>query len=142
MQAGRRGSRCILFDADERIYQLNAAAERLDSLLTSDVIGESVRDVYKMLDSSELAVPRVLNTKQPLLNLHQIYETYKGKEVNVVTDTYPVVENGQVLGAFNIMKDWSMTDNLHKQIIDLQQKLMVQKLSGKPSGKSALTIPF
>ena len=116
----------ILFDADERIYQLNAAAEKLDSLMTRDVIGESVRDVYKMLDGSEMAVPRVIRTKQPLLSLRQFYGTRNGKEIDVVSDTYPVVQNGQVLGAFNILKDWSAIDNLHKQIIDLQQKLMVQ----------------
>lgn len=126
-------------DAGSVILALN---EEGDSLLTSDVIGECVRDVYKMLDGSELAVPRVLRTKQPLLNLRQFYGTRNGKEVNVVSDTYPVVKNGQVLGAFNIMKDWSMIDNLHKQIIDLQQKLMVQKLSGKPSSKSTLTAKY
>ena len=132
----------ILFDADERIYQLNTAAEKLDSLMTRDVIGKNVKDVYKMLDGSEMAVPRVIRTRQPLLNLRQFYGTCNGKEIDVVSDTYPVVQNGQVLGAFNILKDWSAIDNLHKQIIDLQQKLMVQKLSGKSSTKSALSARY
>ncbi|KAF5036017.1 Arginine utilization regulatory protein RocR [anaerobic digester metagenome] len=132
----------MLYDENGRIYLLNDAAEGMDSIVTRDVLGSYVADIYHTLDGTELATPRVLRDKKPLLNLRQHYATCYGKNIDIVTSCYPIVQNGQVLGAFNVMKDWSAIDSLHKQIIDLQQKLVEQSALGKQSTKSALTAKY
>ena len=48
--------------------------------------------------------------------------------------SYPVIQNGQVIGGYSIMKDWSTIDNLSKKIIDLQEKLMER--NSRPGNKS------
>lgn len=114
----------ILFDAEGRIYLLNDAAVELDSIVTSDVLGKHVTEIYQAEDGQYLKVPQVLEEKQAALNFRQRYTTCFGKKVDIVANVLPIVQHSQMLGAFNVMEDWSATNELHKQIIDLQDKLL------------------
>lgn len=127
-----------LFDAEGRLYLLNDAAVDLDSIVTSDVLGKDVSEIYHM-QNGQLAVPQVLRDKQPKLNLRQYYTTCFGKNVDIVANVFPIVQNGQILGAFNVMEDWSTASELHKQIIDLQGKLLEQSSTVGVKEKSILT---
>lgn len=114
----------ILFDAEGRIYLLNDAAVELDSIVTSDVLGKHVTEIYQAENGEYLKVPQVLEEKQAALNFRQRYTTCFGKKVDIVANVLPIVQHSQMLGAFNVMEDWSATNELHKQIIDLQDKLL------------------
>ena len=51
------------------------------------------------------------------------------------------MQNGQVLGAFNILEDWSAIDQLNRQVVDLQEKLLL--LDGEKKRKrSTLTARY
>lgn len=121
----------ILCDAQSRIWMLNDAAVKMDSIVTQDVLGETMANVYTTRDGTELLVPQAIQEKRPLLNVRQYYMTRYGKNVDIVSNNYPIVQNGQVLGGFSIMEDWSTVDSLHKQIIDLQEKLMDRSASAR-----------
>ena len=95
-----------LYDAKGRAYLLNDATVKMESIDTKDILGESVADVYRMLDGAELAISQVLRTKKPLLNNRQYYSTRYGRDFDVVSNAYPITQNGQLLGAFCMMKDW------------------------------------
>lgn len=131
-----------LFDAEGRVYLLNDAAVNMESITTQDVLGENVSVVYQMLDEEELAIPKVIREKRPILNHRQHYMTRYGKEISTISSTFPIVQNGQVLGGFNIMEDWSTIDSLHKQIIDLQDKLLELTSAGKQKTKSVLPAKY
>ncbi len=131
----------IICDAEARIWLLNDAAVRMDSIVTKDVVGENIASVYSPQDGKKLLVPRVIAEKRPLLGIRQYYSTRYGKNVDIVASSFPVVQDGQVLGGFSIMEDWSTIDSLHKQIIDLQQKL-VERSGGKTRHKSELTAKY
>lgn len=131
----------ILFDAEERIYFLNDAAVNLDSIVTSDVLGQKVTDVYHVTDGSFLKVPQVIQNRRAALNFRQRYTTRFGKNVDIIANVLPIVQNGQTLGAFNVMEDWSAADQLHKQIIDLQSKLLNKPKHGT-KGQNALPAKY
>ena len=122
-----------LYDAKGRTYLLNDATVKMESIDTKDILGESVADVYRMLDGTELSISQVLRTKKPLLNNRQYYSTRYGRDFDVVSNTYPITQNGQLLGAFCVMKDWRIMDDLHRQIIELQGKLLEKQTPGKQS---------
>ncbi len=130
----------ILCDADSRIWLLNDAAVKMDSIVTQDVLGNGISNVYATRDGSELIVPQTIRDKQIKRNVRQYYTTRYGKDVDIVASSYPVVQNGQVLGGFSIMEDWSTVDSLHKQIIDLQEKLTDRRAGTR--GKSALSAKY
>ena len=132
----------VLCDEKGRIYLLNDAAVKMDSIVTQDVLGDSVSNVYRMFDGSDLAIPKAIEDKQPKLNHHQYYTTCYGREVDVVTNTYPITQNGQTLGAFNIMEDCSAINHLHNKIVDLQDKLVEKPAKTKQKPKSSLTAKY
>lgn len=132
----------VLCDAENRIWMLNDAAVKMDSILTQDIRGEKIENVYRMLDGTELALPRVIRDKRPLLNLRQYYTTRYGRTIDVVSNNYPIVRGGQIMGAFNIQQDWSELGDLHKKIIDLQAKLLECTAPGKKNTKNILTARY
>ena len=133
----------ILCDERGRICMLNDAAVKMDSIVASEVIGEDIRNVYFTHDRSELLVPQVIRDKVPLRNVRQYYRTKYGRDVDIVSNSFPVLQGGQTLGGFSIMEDWAMVDHLHKQIIDLQEKLTdLTAPSGRRKGKSVLTAKY
>jgi len=132
----------ILCDEYSRILLLNEAAVEMDSLPAKKVVGMPLGSVYNMQDDSFMAIPRVIESKQPLLDLRQNYKTLYGKEVDIVCSNYPVVEGGQTLGGFAIMQDWSQIDELNKRIIDLQGKLLEKTSPGKNKTSQALTVKY
>lgn len=131
-----------LFDAQGRLYLVNDAVVKMESLTTQDVLGEHVADVYRMLDGSELTIPQALQEKRAITDRRLYYATCFGKNIDVVSSTYPITQNGQVLGAFTVMKDWSQIETLQKQIMDLQDKLLDRSPGGRPKTKSALTAQY
>ncbi|MCD8356295.1 MAG: sigma 54-interacting transcriptional regulator [Clostridia bacterium] len=132
----------ILCDRDSRIVFLNNAAMNMDGLALDDVKGERIEKVYEALDGGGLIVPRAIETRQSFRERRQYYTTRYKKNVDITANTFPVVQNGQVLGAYSLMQDWSMVDNLHKKIVELQDKLTVQTASGRQTGKSALSAKY
>lgn len=133
----------ILCDEHGRICMLNDAAVKMDSIVASEVIGENIQNVYFTHDHSELLVPQVIQNKVPLRNVRQYYRTKYGRDVDIVSNSFPVLQGGQTLGGFSLMEDWAMVDHLHKQIIDLQEKLTdLTSPSGKRKDKSVLTAKY
>ena len=134
----------VLCDAEGRICLLNDAAVKLDSIVNQDVQGKLVTDVYSMLDGSEMAIPRVIRDRKPLLDQRQYYSTCYGRRIDIVSNNYPIIQNGQILGAFNLMRDLSTIQELHQEIIHLQAKLL-EKENAAPvrhEKKSALSAQY
>lgn len=131
-----------LYDAEGRLYLLNDAVVKMESIATQDVLGENVADIYHMLDGTELAIPEVLREKRPLLNKRQYYATRFGKNIDVMSNTYPIAQNGQLLGGFTVMEDWSQIEALQKRIMDLQDKLLNRAAGGRQKTKSELTAQY
>ncbi|MBS5518847.1 MAG: sigma 54-interacting transcriptional regulator [Acidaminococcus sp.] len=130
----------ILCDENEQILFLNDAAVRMDSLLNEAVVGRSMDEVYKSENDVSLLLPKVLKSEKPHLNQRQQYETFNGKEVDIVSDNYPIFKNSQVLGAYSVMEDFSQLDSLHRKILELQDELLRQdaQIKGKKSHDSVL----
>lgn len=132
----------VMCDSESRLSFFNNPAVRLDSLVAENVLGENVNDVYTMNGEESCALPETLRKRRPLLNHRHRYTTKYGKNVDAVADTYPVIKHGQVLGAFNIVEDYSTVNDLHKQIIDLQEKLLQYTSSEKNKTKSVLSARY
>lgn len=128
----------ILCDEYSRILLLNKATMAMDSLPMENIMGKPIGSVYHMHSGSFLAVPKAIEEKQPRLDLRQHYTTFYGKDVDIVSDNYPIIEGQHTLGGFSIMQDWSQIDELNKRIIDLQSKLVEKNspTAGKRAGQA------
>lgn len=131
----------IICDEKQRIFMINDSTAQMDTLVKNDVAGEKIEDVYHPRNSEELLIPQVMEKRKPLRNIRQYYTTKYGKDVDIVASSYPILQNGQLLGGCSIMEDWSKVSELNKQIIDLQGKLVSER-GKKTSGKSALSAKY
>ena len=97
----------ILCDEKSRICLLNDAAVKMDSIVASEVIGDNIRNVYFTHDHSDLLVPTVIRDKTPMRNVRQYYTTRYGHDVDIVSNSFPVLRGEQTIGGFSLMEDWA-----------------------------------
>lgn len=113
-----------LWDDECRMLVINEAATKVESHVDADTIGHHVHSLYKARGGTQFAVPYVIEKKKPLLNLRQEFVTTMGKDMQIVSNNYPFMKDGRVLGVAALMDDYTKMDALNKKIIDLQSKLM------------------
>lgn len=124
---GKMNEALIICDEEDRIFYCNNSLLRMDSLVVDDVMGQNVGDVYDMADGKECKIPQVRREKRSHLNHRQYYSTKYGKEITTVSNTFPVLEKNRVIGTYNLLEDWSNTGTLHRQIYELQEKLLASQ---------------
>lgn len=132
----------VLCDVNGRILLFNDAAVKMESLLPQDIVGKPVAGVYTMIDGASLILPQVIDNKQPILNLRQHYKTCYGKNVEIMSNNYPIIEDNTMLGAYSVMKDWSQVDKLSKQVIELQSKLVASSKASKTHKTNKLAAKY
>ena len=95
----------IVTDRDGKIISYNSEMAKLEELISENVVGKYLSEVYDAvtLESSEHL--SVVLTGEPILEKHKTYFTNKGKEVNIVASTYPVLENGEVVAVYSVCKN-------------------------------------
>lgn len=131
--------RIAVYDQEGRLYQLNDSAVQMEAVIAEEVVGRDVLDVYSINDENDLTAPEVLRSRRAILNRHQHYINCYGKAMDVMVNTYPIVQNGQMLGAVCIMEDWTAASKLQKQVVDLQEQIM--ELSSQPRHKPQKMLP-
>lgn len=113
-----------IWDSKCRMLMLNSAAAKLEAHLINDVLGRHVTSLYEARNNSILVIPKMISDKKPLLNQRQDFVTHSGKELQIVSNNYPILQNDQVFGAMSMMEDWTKLDELNKRIIELQRTLV------------------
>ncbi len=112
-----------IWDANARMLYLNAAAIQSEGHAGESVLGRNVNSLYKSNINEELIIPQVLESGESSLNLRQDFTTHLGREIQTLSNNYPLYNKNQLLGAVSIMEDWTSLDYLNRKIIELQTKL-------------------
>ncbi len=128
-----------VWDGESRLQMLNYAACKLETQFIDNIEGKHISSLYHAGKDSVLAIPLVIDKKKPLLNLRQNYRTHMGKELQIVSNSYPILKDGNLLAAVCMMEDWSITEALNTRVIELQ-RLLVNRDS-KPEGKKGSVLP-
>ena len=115
-----------IWDDQGRMLMLNDAAVKLEGHTAESVIGKYSAELFQTQNNSILAIPHILRNKKPELNMRQDYITETGKELQILSNNYLILKEGSTLGAVSIMEDYTKMDEMSRQIIDLQRKLMNQ----------------
>jgi len=99
----------IIADQAGRIVFYNQTQSQIDDLEPEFVIGKSVPEVYNLDENSSLIL-RCLNSGQPILGELFYYRTCRGKLVNTVNSTFPLMQRNRVSGAICFIKDYNLLD--------------------------------
>lgn len=69
-----------------------------------ELADRSLLEMFRF-EQHESTLLQVLQSGYPVLNVKQTYWNRKGQEITTINDTYPVFDNGQLIGAIEISQD-------------------------------------
>ena len=70
-----------------------------DGILSDEVIGMHVTDVYPELDNQTSSIMRVIESGKPRFDERQVIHTCRGELLDIVSSTVPLLAGNEVIGA-------------------------------------------
>lgn len=98
-------------DSNGRTILYNEKMKNIEGLDTHDVADRSLLELFKF-DQQESTLLKVLQTGEQVLNVKQTYWNRNGHEITTINDTYPVFENGELIGALELARDVTTLERL------------------------------
>lgn len=113
----------IVTDAEANITFYKEPATNIGGIDPRTAIGKNILEVFPGLTPDTSTFYNVIRNKKPLIEHIQHYTNYQGKRVSTVTSTIPIIENGRLVGCFEIFKDLTQVTELSEKILRLQEQL-------------------
>ncbi len=100
----------------------SAGLEKIEHNLAEDVIGKHISETYRLDEESSILL-QVLKTGKPVKNHRTTYFARKGNEISIITNTFPLFNGQQIIGAVSINSNITSNKQLVDTVIDLQRQL-------------------
>lgn len=139
----------ILNSIDEAIHVVdkngmtifyNEVAADHDGVSVEEVLGKHVLEAFPSLTKETSTLLKVLKTMQPIVQQPQRYENLNGLFIDTINTTIPIIQNGTLLGAVEIAKDYSTIKKLGEKVLDLQARIKSQTKQSKTKQIQSYTI--
>lgn len=124
-----------LVDKEGTTLFFNETMAEIDGLDRRDVIGQSVFDLFPSLTNESSTLIGVLRTGEEIVDKVQTYMNMKGKQITSINSTYPLLKDGEIVGAVELAEDITRIVQLNDQVLDLRQQLY-QRTKEKKSTKN------
>lgn len=118
-------------DQKGRTIFYNEIAAKNDGLLSKEVIGKHLLDVFPSLSRQTSTLLTAMKTGVPIYDQQQTYRNFRGELIGTINTTIPIILNGEIIGAVEIAKDYSTMKRLSEKLIELQAKMNRTKRRGK-----------
>jgi len=113
----------IVTDPDGKIIFYNSEMAKLEELLSEHVVGKYLTEVYDAVTVESSEHLRVVLTREPILEKRKTYFTNKGKEVTIVANTFPVIEDNQVVAVYSVCKNITKFKELLTKTMQLHDQI-------------------
>lgn len=128
----------IITDDKGNIVFYRESKKNLTGIENKKPEGKNILEVFPYLTENTSTFYNVLKGRTPIIDRVQKYKNHLGKEVTVITSTYPIIEDGVLKGAFEIFKDFTLVYDLSEKVVALQK----QMTKGKEAKYKALGAKF
>ncbi|ATW25812.1 sigma-54 interaction domain-containing protein [Candidatus Formimonas warabiya] len=107
-------------DREGNILVYNKAFEQIEGTKQVKMLGCKDSDIYlsETLPVDDYQRSAVLKGKKPILNQFISYLSPAGKKVDLVLNSYPYFENGEIAAVYEIGRDVSSANELMQQLMD------------------------
>lgn len=112
----------LITDENMKIIYYNEASEKHDQLKAADVIGRYFFDVFTQKKESSV-LNKVHTSKTEVLDAISTYPDKHGVMVHAIQSTYPILDNGNLLGTLSILRYNDNTINLAERLQELQNTI-------------------
>lgn len=113
----------IVTDPEGKIIFYNSEMAKLEELLSEQVVGKYLPEVYDAVTVESSEHLSVVLTREPVLEKHKTYFTNKGKEVTIVASTFPVILDNRVVAVYSVCKDISKFKELLTKTMQLHDQI-------------------
>ncbi|MFC5452114.1 sigma-54 interaction domain-containing protein [Paenibacillus aestuarii] len=127
-----------LIDKQGTTILYNDKMAETDGFHTEQVIGKNFFDLFPSLTHETSTFMKVLQTGIEIREKIQTYVNVEGKRITTINSTYPLLENGEIIGALEVAKDITSIVHLHDQILDLRHQIYESPKKDKKSAGSAV----
>lgn len=111
----------IITAVDGRILYYNKALEKIEGLKSRDVINRHLTEVYRVTPETSEHL-KVVKTGEPFREMTKVFFTADGREISLISSTYPVHHRGRMVGAFSVCRDITKLKGLLNENLILQQQ--------------------
>lgn len=109
-----------VINADETTVIYNEAMAHQEKMNRKDVLNKPFREVFKTFDEEHSTMLSALYKGKITTNKPQRYRNKYGKEISTVNSSYPIIENGKIIGAVEITKNITDIEKMSEKIMKLQ----------------------
>lgn len=113
-----------IVDAEGVTILYNKAMEVIEGLEAKQVLGRHLLDLFPDWTKENSTLLTVIEEGTAIYDREQSYVNFKGKRIQTLNTTLPILKDGKLIGAVEISKDLTQVTDMTDRIMDLQQRLM------------------
>ncbi|MFD2371969.1 sigma-54 interaction domain-containing protein [Brevibacillus sp. GCM10020057] len=104
-----------VIDASGKTIIYNQKMTELESMSQQDVLHKPLSEVFQFPDGQESTLLTCLRTGKSIRNTRQTYFNDKQKEITTINNTFPLLDNGKIVGAVEIADDVTKMERLIRE---------------------------
>jgi arginine utilization regulatory protein len=109
----------FVVDKTGKVVFYNESADNQAGISFDSAVGKNILELFPKLTKETSTLFRVIQTGEPIIGHIQEYYNYRLKKVTIISTTYPIFENNQIVGAVEISKDM----NKYREFNDKIEKI-------------------
>lgn len=95
----------------------------MEGLNKEEVIGKKYNEFIRDINDDKSTFYKALNTKEKVSDIIQQYSSHYGKHITTINTTIPVFSKGEVVGAVEISKDFTLLKELNQKLCKIQKNI-------------------
>lgn len=122
-----------MVDASGRTILYTRGMEKIEHSKSEYVLGKHISEAYQLDEKSSILL-KVLKSGIAVRNHHTTYITSQGKTASIITNTYPIFQDGRIIGAVSVNRDITKVQSLVEKVVKLQKDLYAQQKKQNQNG--------
>lgn len=127
LQYGNVGIHVI--DSERKTTIYNKIMEDVEGLKIEQIIDKDILEIFPSLSEETSTLIKVMNSGESILNSTQTYLNYNGRSITTTSSTLPLIWEGKIVGAVEIVNNLTNIKNLSDQLMNLQKELSSSKVN-------------
>jgi arginine utilization regulatory protein len=106
---------------DGKTIIYNDAMAHMEKMKRQDVLKKPFREVFRNIDENESTLLQALEKGKVTIDMQQTYLNKDGKEITTINSSYPVIDDGKIIGAIEIAKNITEIKKMTHTILKLHK---------------------
>lgn len=113
-----------VLDAKGNTVIYNEAMAHMEKMNRRDVLRKPFRDVFGNIEEKDSTLLQALKTGRVTTNVQQTYRNKNNQEITTINSSFPIYEDGIIIGALELAKNVTDIQKMSATILDLHKATM------------------